>query len=109
MPPELAHAVATDFHGVVVSRSWHGPDVAESVEAALAFDGRPVVLADRADNAGGGASSDSTFVLAELAGVAPPTSLVSLGTLSPSTCATTPVSALGCRCGIRRQVRSDVG
>ncbi len=62
----LAMQVATDFHDTITSRVWHGPDVADSVDAALAFEGRPVVLADRADNAGGGASSDSTFVLAEL-------------------------------------------
>ena len=35
----------------------------EALDAALAHDGRPVVLADVADNAGGGAASDSTFVL----------------------------------------------
>jgi len=34
-----------------------------ALDAALAHDGRPVVLADVADNAGGGAPSDSTFVL----------------------------------------------
>lgn len=34
-----------------------------ALDAALAHDGRPVVLADVADNAGGGAASDSTFLL----------------------------------------------
>ena len=34
-----------------------------ALDAALAHDGHPVVLADVADNAGGGAASDSTFVL----------------------------------------------
>ena len=43
-----------------------GPGVEESVELAMAATAWPVVLADRADNAGGGASSDSTFVLREL-------------------------------------------
>jgi len=34
-----------------------------ALDVALAHDGRPVVLADVADNAGGGAASDCTFVL----------------------------------------------
>ena len=42
--------------------------VEDALDLALAPhpDGRPVVVADRADNAGGGAPSDSTFALAEL-------------------------------------------
>lgn len=39
------------------------PDIDASLDAALAFDGGPVVLADGADNPGGGAASDSTFFL----------------------------------------------
>ena len=35
----------------------------EALDAALAFDGAPVVLADRADNPGSGAPGDSTFIL----------------------------------------------
>lgn len=62
----MAHDLAADFLTVISSQSWRGPGVAESVEQALAFEGSPVVLADRADNAGGGAAGDSTFVLAEL-------------------------------------------
>ena len=62
----LAGQIAADFLDVIRSRSWNGPGVAESVEQAFAHDARPVVLADRADNAGGGAAGDSTFVLAEL-------------------------------------------
>ncbi|HEY1132156.1 MAG TPA: M81 family metallopeptidase [Roseateles sp.] len=38
----------------------------EAVAAMQSSDGRPVVLADTADNAGGGAAGDSTFVLREL-------------------------------------------
>jgi microcystin degradation protein MlrC len=37
--------------------------VDEALDQALAHDGRPVVIADYADNAGGGAPSDSTFIL----------------------------------------------
>ena len=38
----------------------------ESIGEALAFNGQPVVLADVADNSGGGAPNDSTFVLRRL-------------------------------------------
>ncbi len=62
----LAQQVAADFRTVITGRSWVGPGVEEAVSMALAFDDRPVVVADRADNAGGGAAGDSTFVLAEL-------------------------------------------
>jgi microcystin degradation protein MlrC len=41
-------------------------DVADAVSAALAFDDRPVVLAEPADNAGGGAPSDNTNILRHL-------------------------------------------
>lgn len=40
--------------------------VADGVKAAMAFDGAPMVLADPADNAGGGAPSDNTTILREL-------------------------------------------
>jgi len=40
--------------------------VAEGVHAGMAFDGAPVVIADPADNAGGGAPSDNTSILREL-------------------------------------------
>ena len=39
------------------------PDIDAALDEALAFSGGPVVLADGADNPGGGAASDSTFVL----------------------------------------------
>ena len=38
----------------------------EAIDRALAIDGGPVVLADVSDNAGGGAPSDSTFILQRL-------------------------------------------
>jgi len=40
--------------------------VAEGVKAGIAFDGAPVVIADPADNAGGGAPSDNTSILRQL-------------------------------------------
>jgi microcystin degradation protein MlrC len=42
------------------------PSIDASLDEALAFDGGPVVLADGADNPGGGAASDSTFILRRL-------------------------------------------
>lgn len=39
------------------------PGIDASLDQALAFEGGPVVLADGADNPGGGAASDSTFIL----------------------------------------------
>ena len=41
-------------------------DIDEAIDRALALDDGPVVLADVADNAGGGAPSDSTFLLQRL-------------------------------------------
>lgn len=43
-----------------------GLPVGEAVARALAADGRPVVLADMADNTGGGAAGDGTEILREL-------------------------------------------
>lgn len=40
--------------------------VTDGVKAAMAFDGAPVVIADPADNAGGGAPSDNTTILKQL-------------------------------------------
>lgn len=62
----VAQQVGTDFLDVITSASWAGPGLAAAIDQALALDGRPVVLADRADNAGGGAVGDSTYVLEEL-------------------------------------------
>lgn len=39
------------------------PDVDTALDEALAYEGGPVVLADRADNPGSGAAGDSTFIL----------------------------------------------
>lgn len=39
------------------------PSIDAALDEALAFDGGPVVLADGADNPGGGAAGDSTFIL----------------------------------------------
>lgn len=39
------------------------PSIDEALDEALAFSGGPVVISDGADNAGGGAASDATFIL----------------------------------------------
>jgi microcystin degradation protein MlrC len=44
----------------------HGLTVTEAVARARAIDGRPVILADMADNVGGGAAGDGTEILREL-------------------------------------------
>ena len=43
-------------------------DADATIDAALAIDGGPVVIADSADNPGGGSAGDSTFLLRRLAG-----------------------------------------
>ena len=42
------------------------PGIDQALDQALAFDGGPVLLADGADNPGGGAPGDSTFILQRL-------------------------------------------
>ncbi|HST38375.1 MAG TPA: MlrC C-terminal domain-containing protein, partial [Conexibacter sp.] len=54
--------VETQLDAFVTAR----PDAAAAVERALALDVRPVVLADLADNIGGGGPGDGTALLAEL-------------------------------------------
>ena len=65
-----ADALATRLGQELVSmRGRTAPDylsVADGVSAAIAFVGGPVVMADPADNAGGGAPSDNTTLLLEL-------------------------------------------
>jgi len=65
---QLALELAARFAAATVS-SGEGLSAAQAVRAALraqAETGRPSVIADRCDNAGGGAAGDSTFVLREL-------------------------------------------
>ncbi|SFO74691.1 Microcystin degradation protein MlrC, contains DUF1485 domain [Variovorax sp. OK605] len=56
---QLADEVIAMRDGLTVNY----PGIDASLDEALAFDGGPVVLADGADNPGGGAASDSTFIL----------------------------------------------
>ena len=52
--------------GNVVGNTWSGLGVSEAIDEALRQPMGPVVIADRSDNAGAGAASDSTYILAEL-------------------------------------------
>jgi microcystin degradation protein MlrC len=62
----LATEIGEEF---VAMRGRTAPDyvsVEEGIDAALAFNASPVVMADPADNAGGGAPSDNTTILRRL-------------------------------------------
>ena len=65
--PEQAARVAEEigrrFHGMRRELDQTPYSIDEALEQALADPSGPVVIADRADNAGGGAASDSTFML----------------------------------------------
>jgi len=59
----LARTLADELIGLREALNVRYPDIDAALDEALAFDGGPVVLADGADNPGGGAASDSTFIL----------------------------------------------
>lgn len=65
-----ADALATKLGAEFVSmRGRTQPEfltIADGVKAGMAFNGAPVVIADPADNAGGGAPSDNTSILRQL-------------------------------------------
>jgi microcystin degradation protein MlrC len=62
----LARRLADELIGLRDQLVMRFPSIDESIDQALAFDGGPVVLADGADNPGGGAAGDSTFILRRL-------------------------------------------
>ncbi len=62
----LAEQLGREFWALRELTRTPSPGIEEALTQALAVDGGPVVLADVADNAGGGAMSDSTFVLRAL-------------------------------------------
>ena len=59
----LARQLADEVIAMRDALTVHYPDIDTALNEALAFRGGPVVMADGADNPGGGAASDSTFVL----------------------------------------------
>ncbi len=62
----LARALADELIGMREALRLDYPDVDTALDQALTAPGAPWVLADSADNAGGGAPGDSTFVLRRL-------------------------------------------
>lgn len=62
----LADQLAREFWDLREQTRTGAMGVDEALDLALASDGGPVVLADVADNPGGGAPGDSTFVLRRL-------------------------------------------
>ena len=62
----LAKALGDEFYAMrdTVQPNYHTID--SSIDAAMAIEGAPVVLADVSDNSGGGAPNDSTFFLRRL-------------------------------------------
>jgi microcystin degradation protein MlrC len=67
---EIARAAAAEIAGAAERYDWkvERPDPAAAVAEAIRSEARPVVLADVADNIGGGAPGDGTALLAELLG-----------------------------------------
>jgi microcystin degradation protein MlrC len=59
----LARRLADELIAMREGLTVRYPGIDASLDEALAFDGGPVVLADGADNPGGGAASDATFIL----------------------------------------------
>jgi microcystin degradation protein MlrC len=59
----LARQLADELVAMRDELTPRSPGIDAALDEALAFDGGPVVLADGADNPGGGAASDSTFIL----------------------------------------------
>jgi microcystin degradation protein MlrC len=79
-----------------------GRPVPEAVAHALAAEGRPIVLADMADNTGGGAAGDGTEVLRELVRVGARSAVVA--------CLWDPEAVEACiRAGVGRSITLPVG
>ena len=76
--------------------------VPDAVAAALAADGRPIVLADMADNTGGGAAGDGTEILRELVKVGARSAVVA--------CLWDPAAVAACAAaGVGKRITLDVG
>jgi microcystin degradation protein MlrC len=76
--------------------------VADAVARALAAEGRPIVLADMADNTGGGAAGDGTEILRELLRVGARSAVVA--------CIWDPAAVQACvKAGVGQSVTLDVG
>jgi microcystin degradation protein MlrC len=60
---QLARRLADELIALREDLAVTMPDIDRALDMALAFEGGPVVMADGADNPGGGAAGDSTFIL----------------------------------------------
>lgn len=60
---QLARSFADDLYAMREQINEPQPGIDEALDIAFAAPAGPVVIADGADNAGGGAASDSTFIL----------------------------------------------
>src|SRR5262249_5960666 len=79
-----------------------GLPVREAVARAVAADGRPIVLADMADNTGGGAAGDGTEILRELIRVRARSAVVA--------CLWEPAAVAACaRAGVGHRITLEVG
>ena len=102
----LADALADRVAGEAWQRRrefvHRGLPPAEAVKAAMAAEGRPIVLADMADNTGGGAAGDGTEVLRELLRAGARSTIVA--------CLWDPAAARACAAaGVGQSVTLDVG
>lgn len=62
----LASQLANELIGMREQLTVHYPSIDDALDEALRVTGGPVVISDGADNPGGGAASDSTFILRRL-------------------------------------------
>lgn len=62
----LAKQLANELIGMREQLTVHYPSIDDALDEALRVTGGPVVISDGADNPGGGAASDSTFILQRL-------------------------------------------
>ena len=62
----LATRLGTELRSICDAMRVRGPSIDAAIDTALAASAWPVVFADGADNAGGGAPSDATWVLRRL-------------------------------------------
>ncbi|MDB5945413.1 MAG: MlrC, partial [Ramlibacter sp.] len=60
---QLARQLADELIAMRDALTPASPGIDDALDEALAFAGGPVVISDGADNPGGGAASDSTFIL----------------------------------------------
>ena len=104
--PALAEALAERLARAAWERRHEfvhaGLPVPEAVRRALAAAGRPVVLADMADNTGGGAAGDGTEILRELVRVGARSAVVA--------CLWDPAAVEACvRAGVGQRITLPVG